>query len=71
MPNFVKVSRRINKFSIQGLSFDRSVCMAATCYSSPIMAVPLCKQLIGEEKKYTKCQIDISRTAGLVRVYII
>ena len=33
MPNFVKISRQLKKSSIQGLDFDRTVCMAMVAIS--------------------------------------
>ena len=69
MPNIVNISRRMKKFSIQTLDSDCSVYMAAICYSDPISAVPTNEQLLGEKKKCSKFQIDISKTEGLVRVY--
>ena len=39
MPNFVKISCEIKKFSIQELEFDRSVCMTAISYSDPILTI--------------------------------
>ena len=69
MPNFVKIPRQIKEFPIRTLDSDCSVCMAAICYSGPISAVPTTEQLLGEKKKCSKFQIDISKTEGLVRVY--
>ena len=53
MPNFVKILRQIKKFPIQELDSDRSVCMAAICYSGPTN-----EQLLSEKKAGTKFQID-------------
>ena len=39
MPNFVKITRQMKEFSIQSLDSDRSVCMAAICYSHPIKTI--------------------------------
>ena len=38
MPNFLKIPRQMKEFSIQALNSDRSVCMAAICYSGPMSA---------------------------------
>ena len=54
----------MKKFSAQALDSDRSICMAAICYSDPIS-----DQLLEENRTYVKFQIDISKTEGLVRVY--
>ena len=69
MPNFVKFSRLLKKFSIQVLDSDRSVCMSAICYSGPISAVTTNEQLLMEKSMYSKFQNDISKTEGLVRVH--
>ena len=71
MPNFVKIPRQINKFSIKKLDCHRSVCMAAISYNGPISisAAPTNKQLLGEKITCAKFQIDISKTDELVRVY--
>ena len=53
-------------FSIQGLDFDRSVCMAAICCSVTILAVPTNEQ----KSTFANFQIDISKTEAAVRVYI-
>ena len=52
----------MQKFSIQTLDSDCSVCMAAICYSGPISAVPTNEQLRGKKKTCSKFQIDISKT---------
>ena len=54
MPNFVdiQVSCQMKKFLhtvFQALDSDRSVCMAATCYSDPISAIPTSEQLVVEK----------------------
>ena len=49
MPNFVKISFQMKKFSIQGLNFDRLVCMATICYNGAISAVPTNGQLLREK----------------------
>ena len=49
MPYFVKISYKMKKFSIQAFDYDRSVCMAAICYSGLISAVPINKQSAWEE----------------------
>ena len=66
----MKISRKKKKFSIQALVSDRSVCMAAICYSGPISMVSTNKQFLGEKRTCAKFQIDISKIKGLVRVYI-
>ena len=48
LPNFMKISRQMEKFSIQELDSDCSVCMAAICYSGPISAIPTNEQLLSE-----------------------
>ena len=60
MLNFVKILCQIKKFSIQGLDFDRSVCMAAICYSGSLSAIPTYKQLLGEKTLCENFQIGIS-----------
>ena len=71
MPNLVKISRQKKKLYIQALDADRSVCLAAICYSGPISAVPNNEQLLVEKRTGAKFQIDISKTEGLglVRMY--
>ena len=69
MPNFVKIFRQIKKFPIQALDFDCSVCMAAICYSSPLLAVPRNEQHLGDKRTCAKFQIDSLKTGGIVRVY--
>ena len=52
MPNLVKISRRMKRFSTQlALDSDRSVCMTAMCYSGPISAVPINEPLLGEKSR--------------------
>ena len=69
MPNFVKIFCQIKKFYIQGLDFDRSVCMTAISNCGPIPAIPENERPLGEKRTCAKFQIDISKTEGLVRVY--
>ena len=65
MPNFVNIPRQMKKFSIPALDSDRSICLAAICFSGPMSAVPT-----NEQRSYPKFKIDISNTEGLVRVYV-
>ena len=60
MQNFGKISRKIKKFFSQGLALDRSVCMAAICYSSPI--VTIFPEIVSSHKTilYSKFREDIS-----------
>ena len=44
--------------------------MAAICCSGPISAVPTYVQLLGEKRAYAKYHNDISKTEGLVLVFI-
>ena len=44
--------------------------MAAICYSGPILAFPTNEQFLGEKKMCAKDQVDISKTVGLVPVYM-
>ena len=69
MLNFVKISRRLQQFSIQELNLHRSVCMAAICYSGKISAVPTNEPLPEQKRTCGRFQIDISQTELLVRVY--
>ena len=69
MPNFVKTSRQMKKFSIQALDSVHSVCMAAICYSDPISTVLKNQQLLQKKNMCAKFQNDISKTEGLVGVY--
>ena len=64
MPNFVKTSLKMIKLSIQVFSSDRSVCIAALCYS-----VSSNEQLLSEKRRGVNFQIDISKTKGLYRIY--
>ena len=61
MPNFVKISRQIKKFSIEELDVDRLVCMADICYSDSISAVPTNGLIFGEKSTCAKFRIDISK----------
>ena len=71
MSNFVQIPRQIKKFPIQGLDSYGSVYMAAICYSDWTSAVPTNKQLsLGEKKKCANFLVYISKTEGLVRIYI-
>ena len=54
MPNFVKIPRQMKKFSMQALDSDCSVCMAAICYSGPILDVLINEQLLSEERSGEK-----------------
>lgn len=63
MPNFTQ------KFFMQALYSDRSVCMTAICYSQSILVVPTNAQLLKEKKTCAKLRIDISKTEGPVRIY--
>ena len=65
----MKISRQTQKFSIQEFNFDRSVCMAAICYSDPISAVQINEQLFAYKRTYTKLQFDNTKTDGLVFIY--
>ena len=67
MPNFVKISFQIKKFFMQARDSDRSVCMAAICYSGPISAVSTYYQLFVKKRTCDELQIDISKTERLVR----
>ena len=69
MLNFVKISRQIKKFSIQELNFERSVCMAAICFSGPITAIPTNEQHLEVKRSCASLQNDISKTEALVCVY--
>ena len=69
MLNFAKISRQMKEFSIKALDFARSVCIAAICYSGPILAMPTNVQLLGEKRRCAKFQIDISKTKAFVCVY--
>ena len=54
---------------LAALDSDRSVCMAATCYSCQNLAVPTNKQVFNKKRTGAKFQIEISKTEGLVRGY--
>ena len=69
--DFEKIYRQIKKCFIQGLYFDRPVCMATMPYSRPISAVPTNKQLLGEKRMDAKFLNDIFKTEGVVRVYAV
>ena len=69
MPNFVKISLKMKKLSIQARHSDRSVCMAAICYSGAMSAIPTNKQLLGEKRMSAKLQVDNLKTEALVCVY--
>ena len=71
MPNLVKISRQIGKFSLQRLEFDLLVCIIVilVCFSSPISAVSTYEQPLPKKRTCAKFQIDISKTEGLLRVY--
>ena len=69
MPNFVKIPCQMKEFSIQALDSDRSVNMAAICYSGPISAVSTIEQFLSEKRADTKFQIDSLTTEGLVCIY--
>ena len=58
MPNYVKISHQIKKFTIQVSDSDCSVNMAAICYSGPILAVPTNEQLLTKKITGAKFQID-------------
>ena len=60
------MSCQMEKYSIQGLDSDRSVCMTTIYYSGLISAVPTNEQLLGESAKF---QIDTSKTEELVGIY--
>ena len=57
-----------NKFSIQGLEWQRSVYMAEILLYCPILPVPTNDQLLGEEIT-VKFEVNISKADRLVRVY--
>lgn len=65
MSNFVKLPRQIKKSSIQGMYFNRYICMPAICYNGWISAVPSNAQLHGEKQICEKFQIVISKPNGL------
>ena len=58
---FEKISCQNKKFSIQGLGFDRPVCMAIICYSGSISALPTNKQLLVVYSHRPNNQIDSTR----------
>ena len=61
MQDLLQICCQINKFSIQDLGFDRSVCMAAIRYSGPISELPTNEQLLAEKRTCAKFQINIHR----------
>ena len=68
--NFMKISRQIQKLSLQELDLDRSVCMIAIRYSGAISAVPTNEQRPWKKRTCSKFQIDNSKTEELFRVYV-
>ena len=65
----MKISCQITKFFIQALDSDRSVCMAAKCYSCPISVVPTNEQFILKKRMCANFHIDVLKTERLVHVY--
>ena len=65
----LKYPTQIEKFGIEELSFDRSVCMTAIWYSRPLLAIPPKKQLLQEQMWCVDFKNDIAKTEGLLRVY--
>ena len=65
----MKKYRQIKKFSIQVHDSDCSVCMVAICYSGMISTFLRNEQLLSEERRGVKFEIESLRTQGLVRVY--
>ena len=58
-PNFVQITCQIKMFSVQELDFDRSVYMAAICYSSPITTISTDIVALVWAIIYTKFREDI------------
>ena len=69
LPSFVKIYCQMKKFFIHKLHFERSLFMAAICYSGPISVVRT-NMLLWVQRTCAKFQIDISNIEGLIRVYI-
>lgn len=65
MPNFMKISCNISKFSILKLDSDGSVCMVAICYCSLISAILTNMHTLEKKKTCAEFQIVNLKTMEL------
>ena len=69
MPNLVKISRQIKKFSTKARDSDRSVSIGAICYSGSIFGGSEKWAASYGEMNMCEFQIDNSKTEEIFQVY--